>query len=133
MTRFVACLSVMVCLIASAESQGGDATARSPEYERGRLLFIQCRACHDLKPSSEDRVGPNLAGILGRPAATLEGFIYSAALTDSKIRWDPQMLDRWIEKPSALVPGTAMPFEGIASAEDRAAIIRYIEIESASR
>ena len=42
-------------------------------------------------------------------------------------------LDRWLEKPSALAPGNTMAFAGIANAADRAALIRYIVLESAPR
>jgi cytochrome c len=106
---------------------------QSPEYQRGRLLYIQCRACHDLQPSAVEKVGPNLAGIIGQRAGQVEGFSYSAALSSSKIVWDTVTLDRWIEKPGAVVPGNIMAFAGVANAADRAALIRYIEIESARR
>ena len=109
------------------------AAAQSPEYKRGRLLFIQCRACHDLQPSPVEKVGPNLAGLIGRPVAKAAGFNYSPALSSAKLAWDKATLDRWIEKPSAVVPGNTMAFAGIANAADRAALIRYIEVESAAR
>ena len=106
---------------------------QTPEYKRGRLLFIQCRACHDLQPSAVAKVGPNLVGIMGQRAGQVQGFTYSAALSSSKIVWDKATLDRWIEKPGAVVPGNIMAFAGIANAADRAALIKYIEIESARR
>lgn len=116
----------------SAAAQSAAATD-SPDYKRGRLLYIQCRACHDLQPSPVDKVGPNLAGIMGRRAAEDPDFAYSPALKGAKLVWDRAMLDRWLEKPSALAPGNTMAFAGIANPADRAALIRYIEIESAPR
>jgi cytochrome c len=109
------------------------AVAQSPEYKRGRLLYIQCRACHDLQPSPVEKVGPNLAGVVGRGAAQAPGFSYSPAMRGAKLVWDKATLDRWIEKPSAVVPGNIMAFAGIANPADRAALLRYIEIESAPR
>jgi cytochrome c len=106
---------------------------QTPEYKRGRLLYIQCRACHDLQPSAVAKVGPNLAGVMGQRAGQVQDFTYSAALSSSKIVWDRATLDRWIEKPGAVVPGNIMAFAGIANAADRAALIRYIEVESARR
>jgi cytochrome c len=106
---------------------------QTPEYKRGRLLYIQCRACHDLQPSAVAKVGPNLAGVMGQRAGQVQGFTYSAALSSSKIVWDRATLDRWLEKPGAVVPGNIMAFAGIANAADRAALIRYIEVESARR
>ena len=96
-------------------------------------MFIQCRACHDLQPDPAQKVGPNLNGIIGRKSASVEDFAYSPALTKASLVFDKATLDRWIEKPSALVPGNAMAFAGVASAEDRAALIKYIEKESAKR
>jgi cytochrome c len=103
------------------------------DLKRGKLLFIQCRACHDLQPDPAQKVGPNLNGIIGRKSASVEDFAYSPALTKASLVFDKATLDRWIEKPSALVPGNAMAFAGVASAEDRAALIKYIEKESAKR
>ena len=50
----------------SAAVPAAAAPAVSPEYKRGKLLFIQCRACHDVQADLPDKVGPNLAGLLGR-------------------------------------------------------------------
>jgi cytochrome c len=104
--------------------------AETPEFKRGRLLYIQCRACHELKPAPGHKVGPNLAGFIGRKAAVAPGFAYSAALKASGLTWDRATLDRWLEKPSALVPGNTMAFAGIANPKDRAALIAYLEAES---
>lgn len=135
MIRFVMVVSAVVSLgvgAAQAQQAAGD-VKQSAEYKRGRLLFIQCRACHDLQPGPVEKVGPHLGGIVGRPAAKVADFAYSPALTGAKITWDQAMLDKWIEKPSAVVPGNIMAFAGIASAADRAALVRYIEVESAAR
>jgi len=105
----------------------------SPTYKRGRLLYIQCRACHDLKPSPVEKVGPNLAGLFGRTSGTAPDFGYSPALRSAKITWDNKTLDTWLEKPGTMVPGNIMAFAGIANSADRAALISYIEVESASR
>lgn len=106
-------------------------TADSPEYKRGRLLYIQCRACHELKAGAPNKVGPTLHGIMGQKAAQVEGFAYSPALSAANLVWDRATLDRWLERPSAVVAGNAMAFAGVANAKDRAALIAYIEIESA--
>lgn len=117
---------------ASAVGAVGDIDTNSPEYKRGRLLYIQCRACHDLKPSAVRKVGPNLAGMMNRQAALDPNFSYSAALQAAaqKLRWDEATLDRWLEKPAAVVPGNTMAFAGIANPADRKALITYIKSES---
>jgi cytochrome c len=112
---------------AQAPAAGSDPAA---DLKRGRLLYIQCRACHELKADQPHKVGPNLHGMLGRKAAAAEGFAYSAALKGANLTWDKATLDKWIEKPSAVVPGNAMAFAGVANPKDRAALIAYIEAES---
>ncbi len=123
----------MLCLATLAAPLGAQTPAAtdSPEYKRGRLLYIQCRACHELKAGQPNKVGPNLYGIVGAPAAQVPGFAYSAALKNSNLTWDRATFDRWLERPSALVPGNTMAFAGIPNPKDRAALITYIEIESA--
>lgn len=125
---------LLIAILVAATPLWAEAdVTQTPEYKRGRLLYIQCRACHDLQPNAVTKVGPNLAGIMGQRAGQVQGFTYSSALSSSKIVWDRATLDRWIEKPSAVVPGNIMAFAGIANAADRAALIRYIEVESARR
>lgn len=123
-----------ISTVDSAIAEQPDAAAtQSAEYKRGRLLYIQCRACHDLQPTAVEKVGPNLAGIVGRAAGKAADFSYSPALLGAKLVWDKATLDRWLEKPGALVPGNMMAFAGVANPADRAALIRYIEVESAPR
>ncbi|MFZ9304530.1 MAG: c-type cytochrome [Steroidobacteraceae bacterium] len=126
--------ALAVALAASVVSAQPAAPAdQSAEFKRGRMLYIQCRACHDLQPSPVEKVGPNLGGVIGRRAGSAADFAYSPALQASKLVWDEATLDRWLEKPSALAPGNTMAFAGIANAADRAALIRYIVLESAPR
>jgi cytochrome c len=106
------------------------AVTDTPEYKRGRLLFIQCRACHELKAGLPAKVGPSLHGLLGAKSAHVEGFTYSAALRAANLTWDRATLDRWLERPGAVVPGNSMAFAGVANPKDRAALITYIEAET---
>ncbi len=123
--------ALCLAILAAPASAQSPAATDSPEYKRGRLLYLQCRACHELKAGQPNKVGPNLYGIVGARAAQVPGFAYSAALKAANLTWDRATLDRWLERPSALVPGNSMAFAGIANANDRAALIAYIEIESA--
>ena len=71
--------------------------------------------------------GPHLGDLLGRKVAAVEGFAYSAALRGQAFAWDRARLDAWLAAPGKVVPGNTMAFAGIASAEDRAALIAYLE------
>src|SRR3546814_19111837 len=51
----------------------GDAAA-------GKKVFNKCKVCHSLE-AGENKIGPSLAGVVGRAAGTVEGFKYSDALS----------------------------------------------------
>jgi cytochrome c len=42
-------------------------------------------------------------------------------------RWTKDELDRFIENPQAAVPGTLMNVPGVVDAEERAAIVDYLD------
>lgn len=88
--------------------------------------FGACRACHNVQKDGKSGLGPNLNGVVGRPAASLPGFTYSAALKGSKLRWDDQTLDAFLAAPMKKVPGTRMPI-GTPDPAKRAAIITYLK------
>jgi cytochrome c len=89
----------------------------------GQTLYTsRCGACHSIDQS---RTGPKHRAIVGRKAGIIADFTYSPALKRSKIVWTPQKLDKWLQGPSKLVPGTFMAFT-VSKPEDRAAIIAYL-------
>lgn len=94
---------------------------------KGKILFLQCRACHSLELDGEHLVGPNLNALFDSQAASKEGFAYSEAMTQSGIKWNEETLDQFLIKPSAYVPETIMAFVGVEKAEDRAALILYLK------
>lgn len=95
--------------------------------DRGRRLYIQCRACHTLVAQGNQLLGPNLLGFLDRPAGTAPGYEYSEALLASDITWTPETLDHWMRSPSEVIPGNKMIFAGIRRARDRADLIAYLQ------
>jgi len=96
--------------------------------DSGELVFNNpCRTCHTVK-EGDNRLGPSLAGLIGRKAGSLSGYPYSDAMKKSGVVWDAATLDRFIEHPDAVVPGNNMkPFPGLPSPDDRAAIIAYLK------
>lgn len=94
--------------------------------KRGQLLYLQCKACHDLETGLPDKVGPNLNGVFGRTAGTAAGFKFTDAMAKSGIVWTPATMDTWLKQPGAMIPGNGMAFPGIAADDDRAAVIAYM-------
>lgn len=85
-----------------------------------------CRTCHSLK-AGDNRLGPTLAGVIGRQAGSLPGFSFSPSLRQAGIVWDEANLDAFIANPDTLTPGHRMrPYGGIADAAARAAIIAVL-------
>jgi cytochrome c len=94
----------------------------------GAEVFRACVACHTLHADEGVRAGPTLAGIFGRKIATLPGYNFSTALTRLDITWTPETVAKLFEVgPMAYTPGTKMPEQRIGSAEDRAALVRFLE------
>ena len=72
-------------------------------------------------------IGPSLVGIHGKPAASAQGYAYSAALKSSGLTWDDATLDRYLEAPMQTVPGTKMVYPGVKDAAKRAEIVAYLK------
>ena len=94
---------------------------------KGQILFLQCRACHTVKAGEPNKVGPNLSRLFTREPLGAPDFKYSAGFTAARPRWTAASLDRWIERPSAVVKGTTMAFAGMAKTEDRATLIAWLQ------
>ncbi|WP_439534216.1 c-type cytochrome [Polymorphobacter sp.] len=112
-----------------AVAMAGRVVAQPIEQSAGAKAWIQCRACHNLAAGAPHKLGPNLHGIIGQPAGSRAGFTYSPALKTSGLVWDRATLDRWIERPSAVLKGHRMVFIGIADPARRAALIEYLASE----
>lgn len=101
----------------------------SDPLDRGRQLFAQCVLCHD--NNAQLAVGPGLAGIVGRDIASDENFPrYSSALREfarAQGQWNASRLDRFLQSPKTLVPGTYMGFDGLSSKRDRTALIEFLK------
>ncbi len=52
------------------------AIASAQDVEAGKKAFNKCAPCHAIGPGAKNKVGPELNGILGRAAASVEGFHY---------------------------------------------------------
>ena len=95
---------------------------------RGAQIFRACAACHTLTPSDGNRAGPTLHGLFGRRIATAAGYNFSAPLTRMDIVWTKETVAKLFEiGPNAYTPGTKMPEQTIPAAEDRQALVDWLE------
>jgi cytochrome c len=115
-------LLVSVALILSA----GSALAQSAE--RGERTFNQqCKACHTVEKGGPSPIGPNLFGVVGRKAGTLDGYSYSEPMKKSGITWDEAALGDYLKDPKAKVPQGKMAFAGLRQAAQLGDVIAYLK------
>ncbi|MGK7866208.1 c-type cytochrome [Falsiroseomonas sp. E2-1-a20] len=106
----------------AAVAQDGDAAA-------GQRVFNQCRACHTVNEGGRNGVGPNLHGIVGRQAASVQGFRYSAAMQEwaPGKTWDEANLRAYLTNPKDVVPRGSMSFPGLRNPTQLNDVIAYLK------
>lgn len=80
--------------------------------ETGAKLFKKCKSCHMIE-SDDGKVltkggksGPNLYGMIGRTAGSVEGFKYSKdlfAAGEAGLIWNEVLLAEWVTDPKAFL------------------------------
>lgn len=100
------------------------------DADTGRQLYgRKCGACHHIDTPPGHRVGPDLAGIVSRPAAAHKDFIYSSALRQAAgegLVWTRDFLNDYLRAPNKFLPEGSMAFVGIASQQERGDLIAYL-------
>lgn len=126
-------LNWMTCLLLSS-SASSQTPAQGADAAAGQQVFNNaCRTCHTVK-DGDNRQGPNLHGIIGRKAGSLPGYGYSSAMKEAGFVWDVDKLGRFMANPEEVVSGNSMkPFSGVASADDRAKIIAFLQSGTAGQ
>jgi cytochrome c2 len=119
---FIAPLILLATSCAAYAADPGDAAA-------GKAYFSQtCKQCHTADPAEGGgEIGPSLVGLLGRLAGTGDNrFLYSTALKNSKLVWNPETLERFLADPGAAVPGTTMPIP-VPEKKNRVDLVAYFQ------
>jgi cytochrome c len=104
----------------------GAAAHAAGDSARGADLFRQnCSLCHSTEPG-QNLVGPTLFSVVGRPAASIANFPYSAAMKQSGIRWTTSQLMVYLKAPREYLPGVKMMFAGLPDPKDRENIVAFL-------
>jgi len=118
--------TVKVIGIAAALAAFSAPALADGDVEAGKKVFNKCKACHTLD-EGKNKVGPSLFGVLGRSAASVQGFKYSKALKESGLTWDEETIEKFLATPKDLVPRTRMAFAGLKKDDDIENVLAYIK------
>jgi cytochrome c len=123
--RHLLALGAFLTLVPIAGSK-----AQSGDPEAGRRVFNQCTACHTINQGGPNRVGPNLHGVMGRKAGSIEGFRYSANLKqlgEGGHVWNEETLRPYLQNPKAVAPQGIMAFPGLRNEQQLNDVIAYVK------
>lgn len=130
-------LAMLVAACGGGEEQAVPAAATSTAAAGGEPVtasaagaapaaFAQCRTCHAVE-KGKHMIGPSLHGVMGTRAASVAGYTFSAPLKASGLTWDEATMDKWLEAPMQLVPGTKMTYAGLKDPAQRQGVIAYLK------
>jgi cytochrome c len=106
---------------------GSATTALAADLAAGEKIFkTQCGICHTVV-AGQNRIGPTLFGVVGRPAGSVPGFNFTADHKKLGITWDAATLDKYLANPRAMVPDTSMVYAGLKDDAERADLVAYLE------
>ena len=118
----------------SVASESGDIMAlfASTSAADGAKVFKKCAACHSIAEGGANKIGPALWGVLGRKAGSISDYKYSKAMAAYGKNWSFEEMSGFLIKPKDWIKGTKMSFPGLKKANDRAAVILYMNENSSS-
>lgn len=133
-----------LAIITGAVLALGPLAVQAQDAEAGGALFErQCVSCHIIQDEDGEtlagrnaRTGPNLYGIVGRQAGSIEGFRYGASIVEAGeagLVWDAENLVVYLQDPNTFLRDTLddrrarsqMSFQ-VRSAEDAANIAAFL-------
>ena len=82
-------LTATIALASSSAFADGDA-------KKGKKVFKKCKSCHSMEVDKH-KIGPSLAGIIGRKAGTANGFKKYKALKGADFSWDEENISEFVQ------------------------------------
>lgn len=96
------------------------------DAEAGAKVFRKCAVCHDVR-AGKNKIGPSVHGVYGRKAGEAPGYRFSPAMKKAEFTWNEDTLNRYLENPRKMLPGTRMAFAGLRSKKERDDVIAYLK------
>lgn len=103
----VSAAAISLAVPAFAQDASGDP-------EKGAREFNKCKACHSIVDASGEaivkggKVGPNLYGVVGRKAGSVEDFNYSESMVaagEAGLNWDLEHFIPYVADPTGFLRG----------------------------
>lgn len=112
--------------------------ATAADAKKGAKVFNKCKTCHIVEATGPKKVGPPLAGFLGRKAGSLDGYKFSSDLKaagDKGLVWTDATFLSYMEDTKSFVGGfigkkkanTKMAFAGLKKSSDRDDLLAYLK------
>ncbi len=112
--------TVMLTVIHAGSASAQDAAA-------GERIFAQCRTCHQIGETAKNAIGPNLNGLFGRKAGSVEGYSYSNAYKALDKTWSEENFTVYIKDPRGVTPGTKMVYAGLKDETQIANLVAFLK------
>jgi cytochrome c len=125
--------TVPLASVVAVALTAGALPAAAQDAAAGQRVFNQCRACHTVEQGGRNAVGPNLHGVVGRKAAAVEGFRYSAPMrqkAEGGLTWTDEELRAYLRNPKEVVPGGSMAYPGLRNEQQLNDVIAYLKQQS---
>jgi len=125
--------SIKAAVLCAALIWSASAHAQEGNADHGKTVFQQCKICHAVGPGAKAGVGPEQNNVIGSVAGSRAGYNYSPAMKEAGEKglvWNEDNLNKFLENPKAVVPGTKMVFAGLKNPQDRADVIAYLKTQT---
>lgn len=125
LTQWPLCRLAASCAAAAtilAASQGASAQSVGNAINGKSLYEAKCGGCHSV---DANRIGPLHRGVVGRRVASVPDYDYSPALKQLGGIWAPERIDKWLQGPQDMAPGSNMYFS-LDDTDQRRDIIAYL-------
>lgn len=117
-------------VIAVAAALGAMSTGAFAEGDaaKGEKVFKKCKACH-AADKEKNKVGPHLVGIIGRKAASVDGYKYGKGITEAAEKigeWDEAKLVEYLADPKGYIGGKSKMTFKLKKEDQRKDVAAYL-------
>ena len=121
-------LKLVIVAAAALGTMAGSALAEGGDAAKGEKVFRKCKACHTAT-EEKNKVGPHLVGVIGRQAASVDGYKYGAGITAAAEKigvWDEAKMAEYLASPKDYVGGKSKMTFKLKKEDQRKDVAAYL-------